>query len=106
MRKKVFLNFFIVALAIIVLFFGYSYFKDKEIAEKAIPIAQHFLEKQYGVEVEFYDYQVNAAYVSSTVILYGRIHDQQEKTFTVFVDYRTYEVSLVSVPVGYDPPDL
>lgn len=52
------------------------------------------------------DYQVNAVYVSSTVILYGRIHDQQEKTFTVFVDYRTYEVSLVSVPVGYDPPDL
>jgi hypothetical protein len=81
-------------------------FQNRSIANKAIPVAEQFLKEQYGVDVEFYDYQVNAAYVTSTIILYGRIHGEKDKAFTIFVDYRTYKVILALVPPEYDPPNL
>ncbi|KAA8753344.1 hypothetical protein [Paenibacillus sp. UASWS1643] len=72
--------------------------KNNNIVKKATPIAIEYFKSKYNVTVKFTDSQVFPGYIDSKVVLYGYVEHDVNETFSIAINYNTYEVNYVTGP--------
>ncbi|MEK4363293.1 hypothetical protein MKX68_12585 [Paenibacillus sp. FSL M8-0212] len=72
--------------------------KNNNIVNKATLIAIEYFKSKYNVTVKFTDSQVFPGYIDSKVVLYGYVEHDVKETFSIAINYNTYEVNYVTGP--------
>lgn len=95
--KKI--QIFLIAFIVLISLNGCMSKSQKEaIYNKAVPIATEYMKTNYNSDVFFTrDYDINDP-ADSAIVLYGYLIEEEDITFSLYMNHKTYKVNFVMGP--------